>query len=287
MGWRSWTSPRSIVTMMATLRPIVVRKGQDYLEVEVCHEAKTRTLKRPVVEGLERSLFRLEKVLGASTQLIDEQGVPISPHVPVLDGWAAAAFLQAGDRQLAILFDPPEVLSIDSPAAPHCGVPSCPRVCFQSCEISQLRFTWERRSASGEWEHLSSLRSYTPSLDDLHSELRVRASPTLAAMPALRPPASSELCTLAEEMLGRTLYLGVVRELPHRPVLHKRLQGLNGGADVGCQAPNESSSQPRPSERLRVMSYNLSACFRPVRLTLPPSARSPSLATACACNCRV
>ena len=235
------------LTMVAALsKPCIVRQGTESLQIEVLHGSKRRTLERPAQEALERSLSRLQKALGSPPTLIDAHGEAISADTPAADAWALAAVLRAGGDEVFVLFDPPEVTTIECPSAPHVGIPLRPLLGLRFCEPAAASLTWER-CRGGTWEQIgSNLLSYTPSEADLDAELRVRAMAPLSA-PVVG----------ADRVLERTLDLGVVRRPPERPILERRVRSLNGavgGADFA--GGNSGGSSP---ERLRLMCYNLSA----------------------------
>lgn len=229
------------LAMVASLRPVIVRRGESHLLISLSFGSNPRTLQRPLVEELHRSLSRMQKALGVLPELLDERGACIPGNTVAWQAWSAAVRLRAAEQCVPVLFNPPEVTSIECPSAPHVGIPLCPFVRLSHADAACVRFSWRALHQDGIWEQVGEGPSYTPTQGDVGSQLQVMAVASLRGNIGARETDASPLC---EEMLERTLELGVVRTAPERPVLERRLRSL---------AEKCSSSD------MRVMSYNLSA----------------------------
>ena len=250
--------------------PAVVRRVCEgvgsKLEISVALGSRPlRTLSRPAGEPLRRSLQRLAGAKGALNdtelselaQLVREDGTRIDHDVLVEHAWASAAELRLGGEAVPVLFDPPEVATLASPAAPLCGIPSTPFFTTRQCKLSEVVLTWwlvdpERcdvassgigaagalscsnadPSARG-WRKVGHGVSFTPGIKDVGATLHVVA--TAPALPNRDP-------------LNHSLNIGKIAQPPPRPVLEARLKTLE-----------ESAGTLRSSDRLRVMSYNMLA----------------------------
>ena len=256
-----------MVVMSRHLLPAcIVRSVLDKLEIELSLAARRRTLSRPQEEQLERSLFRLAAAAAGkkgaaapATRLLDASGLPLAPDLRAVDAWAEAATLEVGeDEQFAVLFDPPEVESLELPWAPTVGVPLLPRVSCRCCEPADVEVHWERRAGEASWETVGRGESYVPTEADVGHELRVTATPPSpgalvadapaaadGAPPAGAPPAPSCLERLRQEVL-----LAAAAAPPPRPQLRERIAALDAAQAQGGGGGGG---------RFRVLSYNLLA----------------------------
>jgi len=242
----------AIAVMVAASTPAVVRRvldaaGVAKLEISLALASKPeRMLSRPSGEALRRSLQRIsgakgsvdDTALSALAALHRADGSAISHDTAAEEAWATAAELRVGVESLLVLFNPPEVTQLESPAAPLCGVPCTPFFSTRCCARPEVVLTWQcselRTSEAGTdgtiatastesstWRDVGQGASFTPSIQYRDQLLRVVATPP--ALPHCAP-------------LERRLVLGRVAVAPPRPVLEERLRALQdatGAAEFG------------------------------------------------------
>lgn len=231
--------------------PIVVRRAGDALLIEVRHEDQPpKILQRPVTEVLSSSLRRVGKAFVKKSGkqnhpepcfLFDSHGFELDPSMSALEAWLSAAQLRIGSRELDVLCEPAEVLSLSLSTVPLVGVPLMPFVKTRDCDERHCQWTWERlppNSIDGNaWQQVAFGREYVPSKADVGSRLRVRAKPPA---PGRDEAALSFLAREAEAVEAVTL-------APPRRLLGRRVSAMQN---------------PRRADGFRVLSYNLLAdCY--------------------------
>jgi hypothetical protein len=149
--------------------PVVVRQCMHadtaHLQVQLqpaSSHGALRVLLRPASETLEKTLGRLEKTLSKKSKkgaasgepapalaaeivLCDALGEAIARSTNAVDAWSSASTLRIGAERLRVLFDPPEVTSLECPVVPLVGIPIGPLAATRNCELSHCQFIWERR----------------------------------------------------------------------------------------------------------------------------------------------
>jgi hypothetical protein len=284
--YMSVASAMAVVAAVTSGTPAVVRRVMDAagvakLDISISLASRpARTLSRPAGEALRRSLQRIlgakdgldDAALAALAQLRRGDGTVIEHDAAAEEAWAAATELRLGSDAMPVLFEPPEVTLLTTPALPLCGIPCTPYYSTRCCERSDVVLTWSCQAAQpvsgvqshrssgavGEqsdwperaWLQLGQGASFTPTAEHAGATLRVVATPP--ALPCQLP-------------LQRTLVVGVVAAPPPRPVLAARLAALASVEPRREQAAPEASSgasaEARPEDRhsVRVMCYNLLA----------------------------
>jgi hypothetical protein len=275
-----------IVMMAASATPAVVRRvldaaGVAKLEISLSSASRpVRTLSRPAGEALRRSLQRLsgakggldDAALAALAQLRRGDGTVIEHDLAAEEAWAAATELRLGSEIMSVLFDPPEVPTLITPAVPLCGISCTPYYVTRCCERADVVLTWSCQAApptggaqinssavtagdnrggapGAAWQPLGQGASFTPTAEHAGATLRVVATPP--ALPSQLP-------------LQSTLVVGVIAAPPPRPVLASRLAALASAAQAREPTPRasahlspEARSKAPPS--IRVLCYNLLA----------------------------
>ena len=260
----------------------IVRTVMDKLAIEVNLAGSQRTLSRPQEEQLERSLFRLAAAAGGkrgpppATRLLDASGLPLAPDTRAIDAWSSAALLEVGDeQQFAVLFDPPEVETLELPWAPLVGVPLLPRVSCRCCQPDQVDVHWERRAGEAEWQTIARGLRYVPTAEDVGCELRLTATPPAPASLVANAAAAAAAATAATasptvdtppatdtppppclEALRRQLLLEPTAASLPRPHLRERIAVLEAAraSHVG-----DADGGGGGGGGFRVLSYNLLA----------------------------
>jgi len=246
-------APTVAVLAAAATAPAVVRRvldpsGAKRLEISLSLASRpTRTLSRRSDEAVRRGLARIAGVKGggdgalaaAVALLRQEDGSEICLDAPAEEAWSSAGRLRVGGETVEVLYDPPEVVELASPAFPLVGVPLAPLCRTRHCEAGEVQLRWEAASSApaeagpaSQWRPVGSGPSFAPPAGLAGYSLRVIATPP--PLPGRSP-------------LEASRELGSVVEPPARPLLEARLRSLGGGAEGGGG---------EGGDRLRVMSYN-------------------------------
>ena len=296
--------PRFLACVMSlyassTPPPVVVRKlvqqGQPHLEIQVSidHAAATKTLLRAESEPLAKSLARLTATLNKKAKSkkpspVFEAAAPVeicfltsdeaeidAETTSILDAMQQATTMCIGPMRHLVLFEPPEVTSMDMPAQPLVGIPLRPAIGLRHCDATECTWLWERQTGDqASWTCVGREAQYVPSAADVGSSLRVQAKP-----PAALPEVAAYLGGSVQTASG-------VQIPPPRKLLRSRVRAMDsirslvrsgvdlsaasfaesvdlssaevtdGGATKGSASSSEAATS---SGGFRILSYNLMA----------------------------